>query len=150
MIKDYFSTIIVKQSDLAIMAEAQLKIKRLLQNKASEQAIRETLGGISFSAAVLGIFAVPTVSALVSLVAAIGSMTSQSEREIAIGGLGRGQDGLTDMSSKLRDITKYDLYEIEFIFADYTVNGKTLTYVQSDGKVKRAHVKNGNGWVIFD
>jgi hypothetical protein len=85
----------VKHSDLGILAECQLTAADALANGYDLQTVRNRLGVISITTAVLAYFAVATVAALASLITEVGSVIGPSEREIVIGGLNAGKDGLS-------------------------------------------------------
>ncbi|MEG1256815.1 hypothetical protein [Clostridium sp.] len=147
-VQEYISTITVKQSDLGIMAEAQLAMYDGLMAGDNEATFKSRLNAISFTTAILAFFCPPaTVLGLTSLFTGIIS-TVGSEKSFLANAITRGKDGLLRMSTATRPLTKYDLFEIEFICLDYTSAGKTLTVVESNGTIKRAHVKGG-GWVSY-
>ena len=143
---EYIAAIQVTAAELAQMNKAQLIMLESIENR-STSGLESKLNGISLTAGVIGLFApgiYATISGLVSATAGVIS-TYPSYNSLLVTVMQNGCNSMGKIVSDLLAFSKYDLFELEFPFIDFKDKG--IRYVQGDGRIVRAHVKGGTGWV---
>lgn len=147
MAKEYIGPIQVTVTELAKMNQAQLKMLEAV-NAGSTSNLQSALNALSLTVGVIGLFlpgGLATVAGLVS--ATSGVIGSYEVNKTTLASM--MQNGCNSMGSivgEIIDLTKYDIFEIEFPFIEFT--NPYVRYVSGIGQVVRAHVKGG-GWVSW-
>lgn len=141
---EYMGSVIVNLKQMEDMETAQRCMYDYGIKDKNTNLLANVLGPVSSVLGLVFLSSTPmsVASAVVGLAATLSSGQENALKDVVYNGY--WQMGYNKDEIKLLN-NQFDLFEIEFPFLEYP--DKNIRFVQGKGRILRAHVRGGNGWV---
>ncbi|MGV7114915.1 hypothetical protein [Paenibacillus kyungheensis] len=150
MAREYKAKLTMNREQMYKAARAQTEIYNRGFVEGNSGALATALGSV---ATILGlVFVTSTPAGIAAGTIGLLTVMSPSARSILDVQVSQGYQELMRRVYFFDDFPNYDLLEVEFVFFEDVIKGKTIRYVTSSyegSRVTRAHIKN-KGWVPVD